>query len=114
MKMTHILPVAAGLSLMAGAALADTLAITSVTDTISPAQPGAISSTNTYAFVGTRMITFVVAGKTCNFVGSASGSVPLGCNYQLTVNNSTGQLSNPKSLDNPVCTPTSQMLSNCK
>jgi hypothetical protein len=112
--MRKVLLTAAAVLGFSAAAYADTVAITSVTDMTSPAQPGAISSTNTYAFVGTRMITFTVAGKTCNFVGSASGSVPLGCNYQLTVNNSTGALSNPKSLDNPVCTPTAQMLANCK
>ena len=111
MKKTLLAIAAIGLC---GTAYADTVSITSVTDLISPSAPGAISSTNVFPFVGTRMITFKVVGKTCSWVGSASGSVPLGCNYSLTVNNSTGTLSNPKSLDNPVCTPTSAMLAGCK
>ncbi len=104
--------VAAAAVLVAAAAHADTVAVTSVTDLSEPS--ASISSTNSYAFVGTRNIVLKLAGKTCTWVGSASGSVPQGCNYGITVNNSTGALSNPTSLNNPVCTNSSQMLSDCK
>ncbi|MBY0430502.1 MAG: hypothetical protein K2Q10_04840 [Rhodospirillales bacterium] len=100
-------------SFVSGAAYADTLSVTSVTNVTEPALqiPPATSSV---AFVGTKNIIFTVAGKTCTWVGSASGSVPQGCNYGITVNTSTNELSNPTSLNNPVCTQSSQMLSLCK
>lgn len=110
MKKSIILAVAA--TFVGGAAFADTLAITSVTDLNEP--EATISSTDSYAFRGTQAIVFKVAGKTCNWVGSAAGSVPQGCNYKLTVNNSSGALTDPSSLDNPVCTKTADMLAACK
>lgn len=110
MKKYLLLAVAAGF--VSSAAYADTVSITSVTNLSEPA--AVISSSSSHPFVGTKNIVFTAAGKTCNWVGSASGSVPQGCNYGITVNTSTNQLSNPSSLDNPVCTPTSQMLSLCK
>lgn len=93
-------------------AWADTVNITSVTDLGSPT--ASMSSTAHYEFRGTPRIVFSVAGKTCNFVGSGSVSSPKGCNYSLTVNNSTMQLSNPVSDSSPGCTPTPQMLMNCR
>jgi hypothetical protein len=96
------------------AAHADTVSITSVVDMMTPPQPAAISSSNTYHFVGTNQIVFKVAGKTCSFVGSATAIGPIGCNYSLTVNESTGALSNPVSNSNPGCTQASQMIASCK
>jgi hypothetical protein len=110
--MKKCLLLAAVVSLVSGAAYADTVAVTSVTNLTEPSMM--ITSSGNVAFVGTRNIVLTLAGKTCTWVGSASGSVPLGCNYGITVNNSTGMLSNPSSLNNPVCTPTSEMLALCK
>lgn len=110
--MKKFLLLASVVGFVSSAAYADTVAVTSVTNLNEPA--ATITSSGSYPFVGTKNIVFTVAGKTCNWVGSASGSVPQGCNYGITVNSSTGQLSNPSSLDNAVCTPTSQMLSLCK
>ncbi|MBB4265604.1 hypothetical protein [Roseospira visakhapatnamensis] len=103
---------AAAITLAAMPARADTVEITAVTDMSEPS--GTITSSNTMSFTGTEKIMFKVMGKTCTWVGSAAGSVPKGCNYGLTVNMSTGKLSDPTSLDNPVCTQTSDMLANCK
>ena len=110
--MRKSLLLAAAASFISSAAFADTVAVTSVTDLTVPSAK--ISSTGVVPFVGTKNIVLTLGSKTCTWVGSASGSVPLGCNYGITVNNSTGQLSSPTSLDNPVCTPTSQMLAACK
>lgn len=95
---------------------ADTVSITAVTDLSSPAGQ-VVSSTAAVGFGGPNMITFNVAGKTCNWLGSAnpSASGSNGCNYQITVNNSTGQLSNPgNAVSNSGCTQPAQMLALCK
>ena len=97
--------------LLSTAAFADTVTITSVSNLTQP--NGTISSQGSYAFVGTPRIVFTVAGKTCNFVGSGSVSAPIGCNYSLTVNNSTNTLSDMVSNSSPGCTPTSQMAAAC-
>ncbi|MQX38579.1 hypothetical protein [Roseospira navarrensis] len=112
MRLRTALIAAAATLLAAGAAHADTVSITTITELSEPS--ATLTSSAHHPFVGTREIVFTVAGKTFTWVGSASGSVPKGCNYGLTVNVSTGALSNPTSLDNPVCTPTSEMLSLCK
>ena len=104
---------AAAVAFISGAAHADSLVVTSVTNLTTPSSQ--ITSNGNIQFVGTPSITFTGAGKTCSWLGSGAGaSVPAGCNYGITVNNSTNTLSNPTSLDNPNCTPASQMLSLCK
>ncbi|KAA5605035.1 hypothetical protein F1188_13455 [Roseospira marina] len=113
MRTLTMMAATAGLAtLLAGPALADTVAVTTVTDLMEPSQT--ITSSGHVAFVGTEEIRFKVAGKTCTWVGSAAGSVPKGCNYKITVNVTTGELSDPSSLDNPVCTKTADMLAACK
>jgi hypothetical protein len=104
---------AAAVAFISGAAHADTLSVNSVTAVTVPSSQ--IISASTIHFVGTPTISFAAAGKTCTWLGSGAGaSVPSGCNYGITVNTSTNTLSNPTSLDNANCTPTSQMLSLCK
>ena len=111
--MKKALFIAAAVAFISGAAHADSLVVTSVTNLATPASQ--ISSVGNIQFVGTPSISFTAAGKTCSWLGSGAGaSVPLGCNYGITVNTSTSTLSNPTSLDNPNCTPASQMLSLCK
>jgi hypothetical protein len=111
--MKKVLFIAVAIAFISGAAHADTLAITSMTAVTMPSSQ--IISNSTLQFVGTPAITFTAAGKTCSWLGSGAGaSVPSGCNYGITVNNSTNTLSNPSSLDNANCTPASQMLSLCK
>jgi len=97
---------------VSGAALADTVAITSQTSFSDPSG-GNISSTNSYAFQGTSTITFSVAGKTCNLNGSARGSVPMGCNYSLTVS-PNGTITGSLTAGNSVCTQSSQVAASCK
>jgi hypothetical protein len=100
-------------SLMAAAAaLADSVSVTSQTSFSNPSG-GSISSTNSYGFKGTATITFTVAGKTCNLKGSASGPVPTGCNYAITVA-PNGSISGSLTSGNSVCTQTNQIASSCK
>ncbi len=101
--------------LLSVTAHADLVQVTSVTDMDDPKKPSAISSTSVYAFTPeTKAITFKIAGKTCNFVSSVSAIGPMGCNYSLTVNNSTLTLSSPSSSGNTGCTAASEMLTACK
>lgn len=93
------------------AALADTVSVTSQTSFSDP--KGSINSTGPFAFKGTRTITFTVAGKTCNLNGSARGSVPMGCNYAITVE-PDGSITGKLTAGNGVCTQTSQIASSCK
>lgn len=93
---------------------ADTVAITSVTQLSSPSGQ-TITSSSSAAFVGPKTITFTTVGKTCQWVGSATAIGPLGCNYSITVNSSTGELSNPSNANsNSGCTQASQMVAQCK
>jgi hypothetical protein len=97
---------------VSAAALADTVSVTSQTSFSSPSG-GSISSTNSYAFGGTQTITFSVAGKTCNLNGSARGSVPMGCNYAITVA-PNGSISGSLTAGNAVCTQSGQVAASCK
>lgn len=96
------------------AAHADTVNLTFVEDMVMPAQAKAIVAKGSYAFKGTPEIVFKVVGKTCTYVGSAKAIGPKGCNYSLTVNTSTGMLSDPSADNNPGCTDPKDMLANCK
>ncbi|MCP4697553.1 MAG: hypothetical protein GY862_11985 [Gammaproteobacteria bacterium] len=110
MKKTLVIAAVAAL-FASTATLADTVSVTSQTAFSEP--QGTITSSGSFAFGGTKTITFTVAGKTCNLNGSARGSVPMGCNYAITVapNGSiTGQLT----AGNNVCTQTAQVASSCK
>ncbi|HWA88646.1 MAG TPA: hypothetical protein VG889_01330 [Rhizomicrobium sp.] len=102
----------AAAALLSTAAYADTVQVTSVTNISSPS--ATVTSMSSAAFKGGMSTVLTIGGKTCKWGGSASGSVPGGCNYQITVNNSTNALSNPVSTNpNPVCTASSQMLADC-
>ncbi len=105
---------AAAAVLVSGAAFADTVSITSVTPMTS-APASSITSTGNAAFTPAQNTIVVhVGGKTCTWVSSLAGSVPQGCNYGITVNTGTNALSNPTSLNNPVCTNSANMLADCK
>jgi hypothetical protein len=110
MKKTLTIIALAFLSVSA-AALADTVSVTSQTSFASPSG-GSLSSTNSFAFQGTQTITFTVAGKTCNLKGSAGGSVPMGCNYAITVA-PNGSISGSLTAGNAVCTQSGQIASSC-
>jgi hypothetical protein len=97
---------------VSAAAFADTVAVTSQTSFSSPSG-GSISSTNSYAFKGVTTITFMVAGKTCHLKGSASGPVPTGCNYAITVA-PNGSISGSLTAGNEICTQSGQVASSCK
>lgn len=96
---------------MVGVAMADTVAVTSQTSLRQPAAN--LSSSNAYAFKGTEYIIFEVAGKTCTLNGSAMGSVPMGCNYSITVK-PDGSLVGELTAGNEVCTQTSAVVPQCK
>ena len=110
MKKTLTLIVLAFLALSA-AALADTVKVTSNTSFSSPS--GSIQSSNTFSFKGTVTITFMVAGKTCNLKGSASGPVPTGCNYDIVVA-PNGSITGTLTAGNSVCTQSNQIAASCK
>jgi len=103
--------VALSFLLVSAAALADTVSVTSQTSFSSPS--GNITSTNSFAFQGTQTITFMVAGKTCNLNGSARGSVPMGCNYAITVA-PNGTITGSLTAGNSVCTQSNQVAASCK
>ena len=110
MKKSLIL-VALAAALFSAQVLADTVSITSQSTFTTPS--GNITSTGSYAFVGPKTIVFEVAGKTCSLNGSARGSVPMGCNYQMTVSPS-GKVSGILSAGNSVCTQSDQIAASCK
>ena len=110
MKKTLVL-IAVLVLCVSAAALADTVAITSNASFSSPS--GSIQSTNSFAFQGTQTITFQVAGKTCNLNGSARGSVPMGCNYAISVA-PNGSITGSLTAGNSVCTQSAQVASSCK
>ena len=113
--MKKVLFVVASMFLSA-AAFADTVAITSVTDFSSPNKPGAISSSGSYAFTPSAAITFTLAGKTCNWVSSSTpygSGAGAGCNYNITVDNSTGALSNATSNGNGCTASGAPMIAAC-
>lgn len=97
---------------VSAAAFADTVSVTSQTSFSSPSG-GNITSTNSYAFQGPQTITFTVAGKTCNLNGSARGSVPMGCNYAITVA-PNGSITGSLTAGNSVCTQSNQVAASCK
>lgn len=112
--MKNALLLAASLLLVSLTAQADTVKINSVTDMNTPSGSSATSS-GTASFVGPNTIIFTVVGKVCKWTGSATAIGPKGCNYAITVNNSTGALSNPSNADsNSGCTQASQMLDLCR
>jgi len=111
MKKTLMI-LALALLAVSSAALADTVSVTSNTSFSSPGG-GSIQSTNSFAFQGTQTITFTVAGKTCNLNGSARGSVPMGCNYAISVA-PNGSITGSLTAGNSVCTQSGQVASSCK
>ena len=54
-----------------------------------------------------------VAGLVCHLRTSAAGSVPMGCNYTLTVD-VNGKISGELRAGNRVCTQTDQIAASCK
>ena len=111
MKITLL--VAAAALLLASAANADSVTVTSVTALTTPSQT--LSSTTRVDFTPTQdFIVLKVAGKTCKWSSSTTGSVPQGCNYGITVNNTTMTLSAPTSLNNRFCTKATHMLAACR
>jgi opacity protein-like surface antigen len=97
---------------VSSAAMADTVRVTSET-TFSDPSGGSITSSDSYAFRGTKDIVFTVAGKTCTLNGSARGSVPMGCNYKIAVA-PNGSISGELAAGNSVCTQTPSVASSCK
>ena len=93
-------------------ALADSLTVTTQLLTTSPPGFATISTSTSFGFKGPATITFSIAGKTCNLLGSGGGGVPAGCNYTVTVA-PDGSISG-KSGDNKGCTPSSQIAASCK
>ena len=94
------------------AAMADTVSVTSQTSFSDPSG-GSITSSGKHAFRGTKDIVFTVAGKNCTLNGSARGSVPMGCNYKITVAPG-GSISGELAAGNSVCTQTAKVASSCK
>ena len=94
-------------------ALADSLTVTSQVLTTNPPGFATISTSTSFGFKGPATITFTIAGKTCNLLGSGGNTgVPGGCNYTVTVA-PDGSISG-KSGDNQGCTPSSQIAASCK
>ncbi|WP_429929894.1 hypothetical protein [Agrobacterium vitis] len=93
------------------AALADSVSITNSSQFTSP--DALVSSSLQYDFKGPTNIVFKVAGKTCTLKGSAQGSVPMGCNYSIDIDDQ-GKLTGSLRAGNSVCTPTEQVASSCK
>lgn len=103
-------------TLFVTAALADTVNVTSVTNMTSPSGVAVTSNSAVGFNPGRDKIVFKIAGKTCTFNSSGNpwnAGQGAGCNYSLTVNNSTNTLSNPGSNANG-CTPANQMLAACQ
>ncbi|GAA0544407.1 hypothetical protein FHS83_000507 [Rhizomicrobium palustre] len=88
--MKYLLLAGAAAFLLAPMAFADTLNITSTTDTVQPA--GKISSKSGTAFnPGTNKIIFKALGKTCTLNSSGNpwnAGAGAGCNYEVTIDNS--------------------------
>lgn len=108
-KALFIVPLA--LLLLSTVALADAVSVTSQTTFSSPSGP-TIQSADWVGFQGPQIITFTVAGKTCNLNGSGLGSVPTGCNYAITVA-PDGSISGVLTAGNSVCTQSSDIASSC-
>lgn len=67
-----------------------------------------------YAFRPEKIdIIIYVAGKVCSLRSSAAGSVPMGCNYTITVD-VTGSISGELRAGNAVCTQTPDIANSCK
>lgn len=102
--------------LTSGLAAADSVNLTTVTE-VKTSQTQSISSNASVGFnPGSSKISIQLGSKMCtwnssgNPYGSGAGA---GCNYALTYNVSTGEISNPQSNGNG-CTPSSQMVAACK
>ncbi len=97
--------------LFSSVAFADTVSITSNTIFSTPGHM--LTSSENYAFRGTKDIVFTVAGKTCTLRGSARGSVPMGCNYAISVT-PNGSVVGHLTAGNQVCTQSNQIETSCK
>jgi hypothetical protein len=94
-------------------AFADTVTVTTVT-IVRAGISQKIVQTKEIGFAPTaRTIEVRLGGKVCTWVSSLAGNVPQGCNYAITINTGDGMLSHPKSLNNPVCTHSAEMLAAC-
>jgi hypothetical protein len=89
---------------------ADTVKIINQAQFKSP--QGILNSSASFPFVGTQTISFEVAGKICKLNGSARGSVPMGCNYEINVN-PEGVISGRLTAGNSVCTQSSGISKAC-
>lgn len=96
---------------LAAAAHADSLTITSVTEMGEPSGINVVSK-GSQGFTGPKTVVFNAFGKTCKWVGSASGPAPQGCNYSITLNNTHETFTDPGS-NGGICTAASQMLAAC-
>lgn len=110
--MKKLLIAAAALVTVSTAAQADTVTI--INRTVLQEPHAVLTSSTMYPFQGTKEIVLTTMGKTCTWIGSASAGGPKGCNYGITVNTSTGELSNPTSDSNTTCTPVDQLIAACK
>jgi hypothetical protein len=113
MKKLLLIIVAAAMFMLPGAAYADTVNISTQANYTSPAGGVATSPDFVYAFGGPQTITFTVAGKTCNLIGSGRGSVPTGCNYAVTIA-PNGSITGKLAAGNSVCTQSANVAASCK
>lgn len=102
--------------LVGGLAVADTVNLTTVTVVKTSSSQNLSSSASLGFNPGSSKISFQLGSKTCTFNSSgnpfgAGGGA--GCNYSLTYNVSTGEISNPQSNGNG-CTAANQMVAACK
>ena len=99
---------------LSSAALADTLVVNSVTHLQDEDPRDKTSSLGMIVMVKTNpTFKFEVAGKTCTFYTSARGSVPGGCNYEVTVA-PDGSITGMLVAGNNYCTQTKDIPSSCK
>ncbi len=113
MKKLLLIIVAAAMFFMPGAAYADSVKIYTQANFTSPASGVLTSPEFFHDFRGPQTITFTVAGKTCNLNGSARGSVPMGCNYAVTVA-PNGSLAGKLTAGNSICTQSADVAAACK
>jgi hypothetical protein len=110
MSVKRLAVVSFAVSLVATAAMADTVTVISQTSFSEPNNQ-TIKSEGNLPFKGTKNIIFQVAGKTCKLTGSASGPSPGGCNYTITVS-PDGKISGTSG-NNGICTPSNEIAKNC-
>lgn len=99
-----------------GSCFADAVMITSVTQFSVPVGKTITSVSGVEFNPGVSKIIFRIANKTCTFNSSGNpygAGAGKGCTYALTVNNTTGLLSYPKSNGNG-CTLARDMIAACK